>query len=249
MEVEPEIIYGTPYDTPKIIEARERSISIHETINIKTPERDILRDALANKFYGEGASIKEKRLDLIIGRPASGKSTLAKKLAEEYDSLVIDSDEVKKLLPEYENGIGSGATHEESSLIADEMILEKALNNNDNVVFPRLGRNVRIMEELIDLLAKRGYKIHFHYVDLSIDKAIKRAIERFDDPNDGRFVDPDFILNEVGDKPEMVYNKIKNRKEVIFYEKLSSDVPKGQYFETIEKGPYDDATGTKQLHR
>jgi len=66
---------------------------------------------------------------------------------------------------------------------------------------------------------------------------------------DRRFVDPAFIQNEVDDKPEMVYNKTKNRKEVIFYEKISSDVPKGQYFETIEKGSYDDATGTKQLQR
>ena len=247
--MEPEIIYGTRYDTPKIIEARKQSISIPETINIKTPKRITLRNTLANEFYGEGASIKEKRLDLVLGPPASGKSSkLVDPLAKKYGSIIIDSDKIKELLPEYINGIGSRALHKESSLIADEMILEKALINNDNIVSPRLGKNSKTMETLIDKFAKSGYKVHLHYIDLPIDKAVKRAITRFNET--GRFIDPYFILNDVDRKTKVTYNEVKNMEGVISYEAYSNDVPKGQEPTLIERVTTNvNTTGAKRLQR
>lgn len=232
--MKPKIIYGTRYDTLKIIKAREQSVSIPETINIKTPERNTLRNALANISYGEGASIKEKRIDLVLGPPASGKSSkLVDPLAKKYGSIIIDSDKIKELSPEYKNGIGSQALHKESSLIADEMILEKALSNNDNIVFPRLGKNSKKMEILIDKLSEYGYQVHLHYMDLPIDKAVERAIKRFNET--GRFIDPYYILNDVDGKTKITYNKIKNRKGVISYEAYSNDVPIGEEPKLIEK--------------
>lgn len=48
---------------------------------------------------------REKRLDIVIGLPASGKSSaLVEPISELYESRVIDSDEAKKLLPEFNNG-------------------------------------------------------------------------------------------------------------------------------------------------
>lgn len=63
---------------------------------------------------------REKRLDIVIGLPASGKSSaLVEPISEQYNSRIIDSDEAKKLLPEYNDGWGAGIVHTESQLIAD----------------------------------------------------------------------------------------------------------------------------------
>ena len=66
---------------------------------------------------------REKRLDIVIGLPASGKSSaLVEPISELYESRVIDSDEAKKLLPEFNNGWGAGVVHKESQLISDRQL-------------------------------------------------------------------------------------------------------------------------------
>ena len=54
----------------------------------------------------KGTDIRyDKRLDLIIGVPAAGKSSaLAEPISEMYGSRMSDSDEVKKRIPEYRDG-------------------------------------------------------------------------------------------------------------------------------------------------
>lgn len=240
----------TDYDTPEIIKARISANEIPITININTPERNTLRQKIANDFYGNGALKKEKRLDLIIGSPASGKSTFfTDPLIKQYGSMLIDSDQVKKVLPEFNNGIGAGATHQESALISDILILEKAIKNGDNIVFPRLGKNVKSMEKLIDEMVASGYSVHIHFMDLPANEATKRVVTRFNET--GRFVDPNYVLNVVDGKPKIVYNKIKNRKGVKSYEQFSNDVPKGQQPKFIEKGENKTAfpAGRERLQR
>lgn len=56
---------------------------------------------------------REKRLDIVIGLPASSKSSaLVEPISELYKSRLIDSDEAKKLLPEFNNGWGASVVHE-----------------------------------------------------------------------------------------------------------------------------------------
>ena len=76
---------------------------------------------------------REKRLDIVIGLPASGKSSaLVEPISELYESRVIDSDEAKKLLPEFNNGWGAGVVHKESQLISDRQ-LSAALKAGENI--------------------------------------------------------------------------------------------------------------------
>ena len=82
---------------------------------------------------------REKRLDIVIGLPASGKSSaLVEPISELYESRVIDSDEAKKLLPEFNNGWGAGVVHKESQLISDRQ-LSAALKAGENITYPRVG--------------------------------------------------------------------------------------------------------------
>ncbi len=223
----------TSFDTPEIIAAREKARKIPETIYIDTPERTALRERLANEFYGEGSKNKNRRLDLVIGPPGSGKSSrLAEPLAVEHGSLLIDADEVKKKLPEYDNGIGAHATHKESALIADELILGKAITSGDNIVWARLGKTLKTMQDLITDLKEQGYEIHIHYMDTTPEEAARRAVTRFQET--GRFVDPYYILNTVDTNPKKVYDQIKQMEEVSSYEAYNNNVPKGEVPRLLE---------------
>lgn len=225
----------TQFDTPEIITAREQAAKIPETIKIATPERDAFREQLATDFYGNGAEQKNHRADIVLGAPSSGKSTaLAEPLAKEHGALIIDSDQVKKSLPEFQNGVGSGSVHKESALISDVKVLSKALENGDNIVLPRLGKNTETMQKLVIQLNNAGYDVHLHYMDLPSAEAAKRVVTRFNET--GRFVDPDYVLNVVDGKPREVYNKIKQGKEIKSYESYSNEVPKGQKPELLERG-------------
>lgn len=67
----------------------------------------VIRDDGVVSFSGEIRC--ERRLDIVIGLPASGKSSaLVEPISEMYKSRVIDSDEAKKLLPEYNDGSSQG---------------------------------------------------------------------------------------------------------------------------------------------
>lgn len=52
--------------------------------------------------------------------------------------MIIDSDEVKKTFPEFNNGVGSNAVHLESKVI-NELVYKKAMKNGDNILLPRVG--------------------------------------------------------------------------------------------------------------
>jgi predicted ABC-type ATPase len=217
----------------KINSAREKSLSLPETLDIETPERLKLREDILNKLYGNGAKKKEKRIDIVFGLPASGKSSqVSKYLVEEHGSLVVDADDAKLLLPEYNNGIGANATHKESGVIADTMLLPKAISAGDNIVYSVLGKNLKKFESLIEELNNKGYGVHLHYVDLPVNKAVGRVIERFE--GTGRFVDPEYIVT-VGLTPSKNYDILKMQKGVESYEKLSTDVGRGERATVIER--------------
>ena len=230
----------TPYDTPEIIAAREKADSIPLTILIDTEERKALRQEKADKFYGTGAKNQNKRADLVIGMPGAGKSSrLAKPLAKEHGSLIIDSDDVKEDMPEYQKGIGAKALHLETAFIADDLILGKAIRNGDNVVLARLGKTLETMQELIRLLKGNGYEVHVHYMDAKPAESARRAVTRF--LEGGRFVDPAYILNTVDTKPKEVYNRIKEMEEVSSYEAYDNNVPKGTDPRLYDSGVRKDA--------
>lgn len=239
----------TLYDTPKVIEARKMADSIPETINVNTPERTQLRQERADELYNQGSYSgkdaqgntvyggkvnQNRRADIILGPPAAGKTRLVNPISKQYGSLIGDSDMVKEKMPEFANGIGAKGVHRETALIADEMMVGRAVDNGDNLVLPRLGKNEKTMRDLVNNLKANGYDVHLHYMDLPVEKTTQRALTRFDET--GRFVDPAYILNEVAGKPKEVYNKIKNMEGVSSYEQFTNDVPKGQEPILVERG-------------
>ena len=111
-----------------------------------------------NEVYN-GVVKREKRLDIVIGLPASGKSSsLVNPLSEYNKSLVVDSDIVKTMLPEFNEGWGADIVHEESKDI-NAMIYKKALSNGLNIVLPIVGASTSSVEMYLNPAKELDYDI------------------------------------------------------------------------------------------
>lgn len=196
-----------------------------ETIKINTPERQALREKIAQELYGDGAKNKNREIYIVLGPPAAGKSSVAEPLAKGTGSLIIDSDMAKKRLPEFNNGKLAGAVHAESDHITTDFVLNRAMDNGDNIVLPVVGRTYKGLVRKVTQFKENGYKVNIVHVDLPIEKAVKRAIVRFEET--GRFVDPAYVAS-IGYSTRENYDKIKNIEGVDSYEAYSNDVRRGE---------------------
>ncbi len=144
------------------------------------------------KVQYNGDVAKEARLDIIIGLPASGKSsTLVDPISTEYQSRLIDNDEAKKLFPEFNDGWGSAVVHEESQNICDKIFLHSILKG-ENIVLPKVGSNAeKLIAQYIDKAKSVGYKVYVHFADLDRNKAQGRMLSRFCET--GRFLPLELI--------------------------------------------------------
>lgn len=214
--------------------AREFLDKFGETYEINTDERKALRRRVIEELYGDGAEKKERKAFIVMGLPASGKSSaVAEPLAKENGALIIDSDDAKKKLPEFADGLLAAAVHEESSGIA-ERVVSRALEKGDNIVLPVVGKTESSLQEKIDLLKSEGYTVELHYVDLPVEKAVERGKARFKET--GRLVPLDYI-RKVGLKPKENYDKLKVQKGVDHYVEWDNDVAYGRRPRLLEEGP------------
>lgn len=146
-----------------------------------------------------------KRAIIVLGPPAAGKSSIANPIARKHNAAIIDADEAKKFMPEFAEGRGANAVHEESVQIA-EVALAGALGDGINVVIPKVGGNDKSIKKLIERLRNYDYEIDVVGMDVKPEVAMSRMIQRF--INTGRYV-PYNYLKSVGDKPMSTYNNIK----------------------------------------
>lgn len=217
--------------------AAVRALPKMNTADIQTPERQKLRSEVLEQLYQRGSYssethgytgeiAQERRADIVIGAPAAGKSSvLVDPLSEQHKSRVIDSDDAKKLLPEYDEGKGAGNVHRESSMIRNDLLV-RAVENGDNLVWPTVGDKLDKLLRDIQNFRDNGYSVYLHLNELSASKATGRALGRY--LSEGRFVDPEVVL-KVGDKPTQNYNYIRQQEGLINgYSHYSNDVPRGE---------------------
>lgn len=228
--------------TREIREAEVFAISVKDTSMLKGREafqkhvcekmleRGSVNIDIAGKYEYNGIVDKGHRLDIVIGLPASGKSSaVVDDISQEFHSLVIDNDEIKKEIPEYANGWGANSVHKESQLI-ERYVISKALERGYNIVCPKVGGNVDKIIEIINEAKEHAYNISVHYVELSVNKAIGRMIERY--VNTGRYISPAIMekyVNKIeGNKISNTYEYIKNNNIVNGYSKWNNDVGRGE---------------------
>ena len=206
---------------------------------VKLKDREGIQNGVYNRLQKSGSAVtddsghvsltgeirREKRLDIVIGLPASGKSSaLVEPISEMYHSRIIDSDEAKKLLPEYNDGWGAGIVHKESQLIADRQFKEAVLKG-ENIAYPRVGGDCDELTDIIAAVKKQGYSVYIHFNELDRNKALGRMINRFLET--GRYIKPE-LVTKYGNGISATYETLKNRSELVDgFSKWSNDVPLG----------------------
>lgn len=227
----------------EVKEARSRIGDAEETIKDKSPERIKLREGWVQDLmnYGsardafvdgkrttvyDGIVRQDRRIDLIVGLPSSGKSSaLVDPISFKYKSRLLDSDEAKKLIPEFDDGWGAGRVHEESSqLLTDAFVM--SLENGDNIVMPILGKSVNSIEKRVKAARQFGYEVYVRMCDLPANKAAARNLIRF--INTGRFVDLEQTSLAALNGPAESFDAVVKKGEIDGYTEVSNDVKRGQ---------------------
>lgn len=160
------------------------------------PERAALHERIIEGMLAGHKSQAHPVATYYGGGPASGKSALR---PAGDDSVVIDSDEVKKQLPEYQAMLAAGDSraaafvHEESSQIS-KAAMARAAQRHINFVLDGTGdSSVTKMTAKIGVARKAGYEVAGRYVTVDSDVAVARAAKRAQ--RTGRMV-PESVIRE-----------------------------------------------------
>ncbi len=167
---------------------------------------------------------------LLIGAPAAGKSTVANPLARARGAMVLDADEAKKLIPEFDSGPGANAVHEESSELAAEAVA-RAVAAGENIVLPKVGSDAGSMERQIRALQARGYRVDLVLVDVPRDVALRRMIGRFNAT--GRII-PLPILERGVDGAKATYQMLKSKDFIHAHSQIDNTPGLGQPRRIVE---------------
>ena len=193
----------------------------------------------------------EAQAYVVSGAPASGKSGIAVRLADETGSYILDSDYAKRKLPEYAETIdGASLVHEEADSIifgSDKSLFEYCVYSRFNMVIPVVGKTYKSMESIILRLWSCGYSVHLINVALDRKKCVCRAYERY--KLSSRYVPLSYIFDEVGNEPERIYFQMKrqylNSDVLSSAAQLSTDVDKGEAPLVLEASDNSPIAGWK----
>jgi len=172
----------------------------------------------------------EKQAYILIGLPASGKSTVASLIADEYSAFVVDSDYAKRKFPEYEHEYGASILHEESALVTfglsdkkfsgEPSLIEYCVAKEFNIVIPKIGHDIKSLCNLKGILINKGYSVHLTLICLNRIESCKRALMRYIETS--RYVPLGLIFDGYGNDPILSYFKTKEDHDWITTGKVST---------------------------
>lgn len=201
-----------------------------------------LVDSHGNTIYNNDAE-RGRRLDIVIGLPASGKSSaIVDTISYEHHSMLIDNDEAKRQFPEFNKGWGANTVHKESQIV-EQAVFKQALSEGRNIVLPKVGSDAgKLVKSYISYAKDAGYKINVHFVDLDRNKALGRMMGRF--IHTGRYLSPKLIdkyANERdGNRIAQAYEELKMMDVIDGYSKWDNDVGRGEKPILLETANLDD---------
>lgn len=215
--------------------ATRESLRIRIVEELEKFERPDIDDMIALGTGGAKPQTKvcaKKKLYYIVGPPASGKSTIANKIADATGSYILDSDYAKRKLPEYTNQIGAASlVHEESDALIfnypSKNLLDCCIRNEYNIIIPKIGHNIQKIIDFCKKMKLIGYSPYLISVDLDREKATQRAYTRYVETH--RYVPLSLIFDGYGNQPTLNYFKLKQRNDGLFdgFAQITTDVPKG----------------------
>lgn len=198
---------------------------------IEIPGRETLREEIRKEFLAIGSARTESidlasgrhnyvydgplkaewRMTLVLGLPASGKSTMiVDPLSEETGAFILDCDVIKELIPEFResHGCAADAVHLESMAIMNEAVNEflQGSLKGTNVILPIVSSDLNeLMENYIRPFEEAGYTVKAVFREAKPNEAAARVVMR--ELRTGRIIKSSVAFS-FGDKPEQVYNQL-----------------------------------------
>ena len=202
------------------------------TADIDTPERRQLREEIKDWFLTLGSARTESvdengrhhyvydgplnrdfQMELVLGLPASGKSTfVADPDSEAMGAFLLDPDVIKAEIPEYKesHGAAADAIHFEGMGILDQAISEFLTGSMQgvNIVLPIVGGDLEeMLQQYVLPFEAAGYNVKVKFREAKENEAAARVVMR--ELGGGQLINSAVAFN-FGDGPENVYNEIKD---------------------------------------
>ena len=198
------------------------------TADIDTPERKALREEILARFLSlgsartdhldengfpvyvyDGPMKQEYWMELVLGLPASGKSTrIVDPDSEAMGAFILDPDVIKAELPEYKesHGAGSDAIHFEGMDIFAEAV--RAFTEGDmkgtNAIIPIVSSDLNdLMDSYIRPFEEAGYNVKVKFREAEPNAAAARVVMR--ELRGGQLINS-AVAFSFGYGPEEVYN-------------------------------------------
>jgi predicted ABC-type ATPase len=190
---------------PPIV-VKDGDVLLRQTSLDNSEERMKYRQTLVAGYLDDGNDAPKSNppvLYLMGGGGAAGKGTVKNTLVKmgrlnTTGAVMVDPDDIKEQLPEYrklvqmKDGRAAAIVHEESSLIAKEVV-KKAYENKFNIIMDvTLGDPAKGLEQ-IKTAKDNGYKVVLIGVTVDPALAMDRAIERAE--RTGRWVPSKMLLS------------------------------------------------------
>ena len=195
-----------------------------------------------------------KQAYILLGNIATGKSTYARKIEAETQSIIVDPDRYK-MGEKTDKGMFEGFTSLYNKPIDRERLQEpcseackKTLKTvaelGMNLIMPKAATSLEKLEKQLQLLLDNGYDIHLILLECPLSECADRNYYRYlikeyqdvsnlqqgDHPN-GRFV-PVSVITNIGDGSYETFVKAKNGKKYKSYKAIYNDKIKTEEIDT-----------------
>lgn len=175
------------------------------------------------RFSTKGPVRTDRTAAIVIGPPAAGKSFIAEGLSAQRFAALVDADEAKKVLPEFEGGLGARAVHEESSAVLMPEQLTRHMLEGENLVIPKVGADPASIRSMVKMLQDDGYTVDLINMAVDPGEAYRRMVLRF--ANTGRLIDPAYARS-VADRPTSTYISLRKERIADGYANLDNNGPR-----------------------
>ena len=200
------------------------------TSEIDTQERKQLRKEVLKAFLATGSARtestdengkahyvydgklkKDYQMELVLGLPASGKSTrVTDPDSEEMGAFIMDCDVIKAMLPEYQesHGCGADAVHFEGYNLMRKAIkrFTQGKRKGTNVILPLVSTDYDdLMENYIKPFEDAGYNVRVKFCPAQPNESAARVVMR--ELEGGQLINSSVAFS-FGGAPEEVYNKL-----------------------------------------
>lgn len=214
--------------------------------NKRLPNDDDTAPGVGGVAPPDSVSIQRDRIAFIlIGLPASGKSSVSNKIADNYGAFIVDSDFAKRKFPEFKEEYGAALVHEESTLVTfglddaqykeEPNLLGFCISEGANVVIPKIGAKPDSIRKLRDLLLGYDYQVHLTLIKADRLCATKRAINRFSATN--RYVPISLIFDGYSNDPILSYYYMQRDESWASTGVISTEQNPPEVVETSENNP------------